>query len=791
MSTASLDEETAKKVVRQVEFYFSDSNLPRDNFLRKTVTESEDGMVSLALICSFNRMRTHLNLGDVKLDGVTKDTVKAVAQALKNSALVRVSEDGTKVGRATELLKPEEVIEQVEIRTIAALPFEYDVKLEDVETFFAQYAKVNSVRLPRHVGDKKFFCGTALVEFSSDEETEKVLKQSLVYAGAELQLKLKKDFDAQREKELEEQEKFRPPLGSGHQNNTNTEANYPKGLLIAFKLKSISDQVPLDQNNIDQQANDSNVVKDNADNDKENNGVSEGKDTEGEEKSKETDGKNYAAAYKDNNDVVSREDLKGVFEKFGTVKYIDFKIGEESGYIQFEEPEAAQKARAAAVLSEKEGLVVKNYIATLDPVTGEAEREYWTLLRGNQGKIRGCTNNRGRGLRDVNGSLSKQNVERIILPQLNAKTKFPKTYSHYLSRIKWFRNQYNMMSTLMRNNSGFGWDPIEKTFTAHEDVWKDYLKSHPSHSKLRGKSMVDYEYLKIVVGGGVSSGNNSISVDPDDTDATTFEPENRTVGIKEFSYDPNSDTFITSNNYEPAYQPPSNQPSPSSHPPLDSEVPIEKQNCHKRRRSEYGGSSSAVGINNQGNVLENLSVGIGTIAVNFEKISNMMEKREKDRDRDRELDRELEGHGNDPENEKELFNLRHASLRNVIERIFGIFKSRFTIFKSAPPFLFKTQAELVLACAALHNFLRKECRSDEFPVEPTDESSSSSSVLPNYEDNDHEPIVQTQEQEREDANIWRTNIGSDMGGKHGRGGKYSRSRENESAVDRPNKVRKS
>ncbi|KAH1220659.1 Uncharacterized protein GmHk_12G034242 [Glycine max] len=236
------------------------------------------------------------------------------------------------------------------------------------------------------------------------------------------------------------------------------------------------------------------------------------------------------------------------------------------------------------------------------------------------------------GLCDANGSLSKQNVERIILPQLNAKTKFPKTYSHYLSRMKWFRNQYNMMSTLMRNNSGFGWDPIEKTFTAHED-------SHPSHSKLRGKSMVDYEYLKIVVGGGVSSGNNSISVDPDDTDATTFEPENRTVGIEEFSYDPNSDTFITPNNYEPAYQPPSpNQPSPPSHPPLDSEVPIEKQNCHKRRRSEYGGSSSAVGINNQGNVLENLSVGIGTIAVNFEKISNMMEKREKDRDRDRELE---------------------------------------------------------------------------------------------------------------------------------------------------------
>ncbi|CAJ1972329.1 unnamed protein product [Sphenostylis stenocarpa] len=436
MATALLDEETAKKVARQVEFYFSDSNLPRDNFLKKTVAESEDGMVSLALICSFNRMRNHLKLGEVKPAEVTEDTVKAVAQALKNSALVRVSEDGSKVGRATELQNPEEVIEQLEIRTIAASPFQYDVKLEDVETLFGQYAKVNSIRLPRHVGDKRFFCGTALVEFSSDEEMEKVLKQSLVYAGAELELTPKKDFDVQREKELEEHEKFRPPVGADHQDNTNTAANYPKGLLIAFKLKTISDEVPSEQNNPDQQTRDANVVSktdhqnpseisaeesdkkisENDGNDKENNGVSEGKETE---KRKETDGKISAIADKDNKFVVSREDLKVVFNKFGTVKYIDFKIGEESGYIRFEEPEGAQKARAAAVLSEKEGLVVKNCIATLDPVTGEAEREYWSLLRGNQEKRRGSMNNRGRGGRHGRGgkfNRSRENESAIDRP---------------------------------------------------------------------------------------------------------------------------------------------------------------------------------------------------------------------------------------------------------------------------------------------------------------------------------------------------------------------------------------
>ncbi|KAL6176391.1 hypothetical protein ACLB2K_053025 [Fragaria x ananassa] len=114
------------------------------------------------------------------------------------------------------------------------------------------------------------------------------------------------------------------------------------------------------------------------------------------------------------------------------------------------------------------------------------------------------------------------------------------------------------------------------------------------------------------------------------------------------------------------------------------------------------------------------------------------------------------GEGNHPVNAVELFNLRHASLRNVIERIFGIFKSRFTIFKSAPPFPYKTQAELVLACAGLHNFLRQECRSDEFPPEPEDDP------VENEEDNFQWDDFQTQEQQRDNANQWRMSIANQM-----------------------------
>lgn len=318
---------------------------------------------------------------------------------------------------------------------------------EDLEIFFGQFAKVNSVRLPRHIGDKRFFCGTALIEFSTEEDAEKVSKQGLVYAGVALELKPKRDFDIERARETEEHEKALSLRGPNYKNNSNAESNYPKGLIISFTLKSKSDGDSTGQNGTNVTANDcetacktdgvldssenangetekvvvENVNKDgqmpgensemgDEEKDDENNGLgSEENENENENEDKEKSPKGptkivcekeqrvNAAAYKDDMNVVLREDLKVVFQQFGTVKYIDFKLGADSGYIRFEEPEAAQKARAAAVLSEQEGLLVKNYIAILEPLTGEVEREYWSVLRGSQEKHREIKGHRGRG----------------------------------------------------------------------------------------------------------------------------------------------------------------------------------------------------------------------------------------------------------------------------------------------------------------------------------------------------------------------------------------------------------
>ena len=46
------------------------------------------------------------------------------------------------------------------------------------------------MRLPRHVSDKRHFCGTALVEFSEDE-AKGVYEKTLVFAGADLEIRPK------------------------------------------------------------------------------------------------------------------------------------------------------------------------------------------------------------------------------------------------------------------------------------------------------------------------------------------------------------------------------------------------------------------------------------------------------------------------------------------------------------------------------------------------------------------------------------------------------------------------
>ena len=57
---------------------------------------------------------------------------------------------------------------------------------------------------------------------------------------------------------------------------------------------------------------------------------------------------------------------------------------------------------------------------------------------------------------------------------------------------------------------------------------------------------------------------------------------------------------------------------------------------------------------------------------------------------------------------QELFNYRHLSLRNVIERCFGVLKARFLILRDMHNYSLHKQRLIPITCYVLYNFIRRE-----------------------------------------------------------------------------------
>ena len=105
----------------------------------------------------------------------------------------------------------------------------------------------------------------------------------------------------------------------------------------------------------------------------------------------------------------------------------------------------------------------------------------------------------------------------------------------------------------------------------------------------------------------------------------------------------------------------------------------------------------------------------------------------------------------------ELFNLRHAQLRNVIERIFGVLKKRFPIMDSASYYDFPFQVDLVIACCVVHNYIRmRGCLVDRFVEEAIrEEQENLINVQPAPIDDENGDVEAL---DSEEGKVWRDSI---------------------------------
>jgi hypothetical protein len=89
-----------------------------------------------------------------------------------------------------------------------------------------------------------------------------------------------------------------------------------------------------------------------------------------------------------------------------------------------------------------------------------------------------------------------------------------------------------------------------------------------------------------------------------------------------------------------------------------------------------------------------------------------------------------------PVGQKEVFNFNHSSLRNVIERSFGVLKMKWRILLDLPSFPVEKQSKIIMACMALHNFIRQSGMMDDLfhlcdenkNYDPNDEETAGTSI---------------------------------------------------------------
>ncbi|XP_060518051.1 la protein homolog [Cylas formicarius] len=215
-----------QKIIKQIEYYFGDINLPRDKFLQSKIKE-DDGWVTLEVLLSFNRLAS-----------LSKDP-KVITEALEKSdqKLIEVSEDKTKLRRNPDKPVPDnndEHRKKLQEKSAYAKGFPTDETLNDILNFLEPFGPIESV-IRRTTKDHKFK-GSCFIVFKDLENAKKFVElESVKYKDTELLRKMQNDYHADKKKEIEERKKQKKEKKEALIGENAEKIEFPVGAIIHFK----------------------------------------------------------------------------------------------------------------------------------------------------------------------------------------------------------------------------------------------------------------------------------------------------------------------------------------------------------------------------------------------------------------------------------------------------------------------------------------------------------------------------------------------------------------------------
>ncbi|KAJ3695346.1 hypothetical protein LUZ60_000723 [Juncus effusus] len=166
VADGGLTDELRAQIIRQVEYYFSDENLPTDKFMLKYV-KRDKGFVPIGVIASFRKMKK-----------LVKDDISLIVSALSSSTQIVISSDGKKVRRSNPFVPN---MKDIKLRTVVVENLAENSTEESIYKMFCGAGKIVNITIQgpnSEEGAKKAMMSNkiyALVEYTSVEDAEKAV----------------------------------------------------------------------------------------------------------------------------------------------------------------------------------------------------------------------------------------------------------------------------------------------------------------------------------------------------------------------------------------------------------------------------------------------------------------------------------------------------------------------------------------------------------------------------------------------------------------------------------------
>ncbi|KAI5331962.1 hypothetical protein L3X38_022089 [Prunus dulcis] len=128
--TGGLSNDLKQKIIKQVEYYFSDENLPSDKHMLSLIKKNKEGFVPISVIASFRKMKKLIRNNSL------------IAAALRESSLLVVSSNGKKLKRLHPLPLPENRDAKCTV-LVENLPEDHSV--ENLKKIFGEAGNIKDV----------------------------------------------------------------------------------------------------------------------------------------------------------------------------------------------------------------------------------------------------------------------------------------------------------------------------------------------------------------------------------------------------------------------------------------------------------------------------------------------------------------------------------------------------------------------------------------------------------------------------------------------------------------------